>query len=77
MSDINPEIKLHRARRQIDAYVERYNALLKSNVADSSIADDYISYLGGVIVGLQKARLTISTTEENNELQTALTKMGF
>lgn len=59
MSDINPQLKLERARRQIDAEIERYKSL---NGAFPS--DDYLS---GVIFGLMKARIMIFSTDEQNE----------
>lgn len=59
MTDILPDLKLHRARRQMDAEIERYNKL------STALHED--DYLGGVVLGLIKARSFILTTEEQNE----------
>lgn len=60
MSDIHPELKLYRARREIDAEIERYEKI------NSSLPSD--DYLTGVTFGLMIARTFIFSTEEQAEM---------
>lgn len=65
MTDINPELKLHRARIAIDSAIEQYQNLIEEFGKAGLGFDD--PYARGVIFGLMKARITIFTSEENDE----------
>lgn len=57
-------LQLHRARRDIDAEIERYENLL-GTFAEQGLGDD--TFARGVIHGLMKARIELFTTEESAE----------
>lgn len=58
------ELKLHRLRQYLDSEIERYLDVIELG---GSLPETTESYLRGLTVGLQKARIQIFTPEESAE----------
>ena len=62
-TEVNAVLKLHRARRKVDAERERFSEQLSSFDPKIGGGEDNRAFLQGVIFGLEKARVALFSVE--------------